>query len=85
MGAGAVIKDKIKQLQDLLMPIEYVDEFEEEFAEEQKSSQKKTASAAQERVAVHDGLLPEPGEEPSAADGPYDQEDGTQGADLCAE
>ena len=54
MGAGAVIKDKIKQLQDLLMPIEYVDEFEEEFAEEQKSSQKKTASAAQERVESYE-------------------------------
>ena len=54
MGAGAVIKDKIKQLQDLLMPIEYVDDFEEEFVEEQKSSQKKAASAAQERVASYE-------------------------------
>ena len=57
MGAVAGLKDKFRQLQDLIMPIEYVDEIEEEAVEVQKPAAAKAASAEIQSVSNYSGEL----------------------------
>lgn len=51
MGAVAGLKEKFKQLQDLIMPIEYVDEVEEDVIEVQNSAKAKTVSTENRNVS----------------------------------
>lgn len=57
MGAVAGLKEKFKQLQDLIMPIEYVDEVEEDVVEVQNSAKAKTVSAENRNVSSYSDEL----------------------------
>lgn len=57
MGAVAGLKDRFKQLQDLIMPIEYIDDVEEDIVEVPNSVKAKAVSAENQSLSNYSDEL----------------------------